>query len=35
MRDNKLVFTGISYMLFAVFLMVCLDVALDSSQRVK
>ncbi|MCK5904102.1 MAG: DMT family transporter [Gammaproteobacteria bacterium] len=27
MRDNKLVFTGISYMLFAVFLMVCLDVA--------
>jgi drug/metabolite transporter (DMT)-like permease len=27
MRDNKLVFTGISYMLFAVFLMVCLDVS--------
>jgi drug/metabolite transporter (DMT)-like permease len=27
MRDNKLVLTGISYMLFAVFLMVCLDVA--------
>ena len=27
MTDNKLLFTGISYMLFAVFLMVCLDVA--------
>ena len=27
MRDNKLMLTGISYMLFAVFLMVCLDVA--------
>ena len=27
MRANKLVFTGISYMLCAVFLMVCLDVA--------
>ena len=27
MRDNKLVLTGVSYMLFAVFLMVCLDVA--------
>jgi len=26
MRDNKLMLTGISYMLFAVFLMVCLDV---------
>ena len=26
MTDNKLLFTGISYMLFAVFLMVCLDV---------
>ncbi|GIT33988.1 MAG: hypothetical protein Ct9H300mP4_03070 [Gammaproteobacteria bacterium] len=26
MRDNKLLFMGISYMLFAVFLMVCLDV---------
>ena len=26
MRDNKLLFLGISYMLFAVFLMVCLDV---------
>ena len=27
MTDNKLVLTGVSYMLFAVFLMVCLDVA--------
>ena len=26
MRDNKIMLTGISYMLFAVFLMVCLDV---------